>query len=390
MRHFSEKLHRIRILSAVIGLSLFLSGTDSVLAAGGKAPNPDAEGVVTFTAGAGAVLDPKVTGQLTETILPETGGSDVSGNTSTASQAQEQQESPAVTALPDLTGTLVMADVNEAMNVREEPDASSTKIGVLYKDCGGTVLEQTEGWTKIKSGGLTGWASNDYLLFGEEAKALASEVGVTTATVKTDSLRIRREPSMDSHVLGLVGTGDKLEVIREDDGSGFVMVDFDGADGYVSAEYVDISFRIDNGETLEEIRKREEEERKAKLKAKLTANQGAVKTSDDELRLLAALIQCEAGNQPYEGQLAVGAVVMNRVRSGAYPNSVVGVVYASGQFTPAGTGHVADLYNNGGIKDSCMQAAQAAINGQTTVGGATHFRRAGAHDGIVIGGHVFW
>jgi spore germination cell wall hydrolase CwlJ-like protein len=105
--------------------------------------------------------------------------------------------------------------------------------------------------------------------------------------------------------------------------------------------------------------------------------------------LLAALIQCEAGNQPYEGKLAVGAVVMNRVRSGGYPNTISGVIYASGQFTPAGNGKVAKRLE-AGIQESCIQAAREAIAGASNVGGATHFRRAGNHDGLVIGNHVFW
>ena len=107
------------------------------------------------------------------------------------------------------------------------------------------------------------------------------------------------------------------------------------------------------------------------------------------MTLLAALIQCEAGNECYEGQLAVGAVVMNRVKSPAYPGSIYGVIYSSGQFTPAMSGKVARVYE-GNIPDACIQAAQAAINGETSVGGATYFRRAGRHDGYVIGDHVFW
>ena len=87
--------------------------------------------------------------------------------------------------------------------------------------------------------------------------------------------------------------------------------------------------------------------------------------------------------------LAVGACVMNRVRSGAYPNSIYSVIYASGQFTPALNGKVAAVYNTK-VYDSCIAAAQAAINGQTNIGTATHFRRAGSHEGIVVGGNVFW
>ena len=109
----------------------------------------------------------------------------------------------------------------------------------------------------------------------------------------------------------------------------------------------------------------------------------------DETRLLAALIQCEAGTVSEEGMLAVGAVVMNRVRSGAYPNTISGVIYASGQFTPALNGKVAARYN-GTVHEACIRAAQRALNGETNVGGATHFKRAGKHDGMLIGGNVFW
>ena len=133
------------------------------------------------------------------------------------------------------------------------------------------------------------------------------------------------------------------------------------------------------------VRAREIEEAERKRKA----NRGAVAADADELRLLGALIYCEAGNQSYEGMVAVGAVVMNRVRSGAYPNSIHGVIYASGQFTPAMTGKVARVYD-GNVPEACMQAAQAAINGETTIGGATHFRRAGTREGYVLGDHVFW
>ena len=102
------------------------------------------------------------------------------------------------------------------------------------------------------------------------------------------------------------------------------------------------------------------------------------------------MIQCEAGNECYEGQLAVGAVVMNRVRSGRYPGSVEAVIYQSGQFPPAGKGKVADVIARG-PKASCIQAAQEAINGMDNTGGATGFCRASSgRAGVVIGNHVFY
>ncbi len=108
-----------------------------------------------------------------------------------------------------------------------------------------------------------------------------------------------------------------------------------------------------------------------------------------DLRLLGALIQCEAGTVDYQGQLAVGAVVMNRVRSGAYPNTISGVIYASGQFTPAKSGSLTRVYN-AGPKAICMQAAREVLNGYTNIGDMTHFRRRGTHDGFEIGNHVFY
>ncbi len=281
---------------------------------------------------------------------------------------------------------LVMADVQNALNVRAKADEKSEKVGVLYKDCGGRILERKDGWTKLRSGDLVGWAKDEYLLFDEEAEGLADEVGNLIVTIETDALRIRKEPSTESGVFALMAQDDELDVIEVVDDE-WISVKYDNEIGYVSAEFVDLDFHIDEGETIASIKAREKAE--AEAKAKLTANQGAVVVGADDTRLLAALIYCEAGNQGYEGHLAVGAAVMNRVRSGAYPNSIYSVIYASGQFTPALNGKVARVYG-GNIPDSCITAAREAINGATNIGTATHFRRAGAHEGIVIGDHVFW
>lgn len=283
--------------------------------------------------------------------------------------------------------SLVMADVRNSLNVREEPSEESKKIGLLYADCGGEILDRTEGWTKIKSGNLVGWACNDYLLFDDEAMELAESVGRTIATVKADALRVRKEPSEGAGVWGLVKEKETIEALMDESVEGWLAIEFEGEMGYISDEYVDTEFQVDYGETYEEIKERERKEREEK--AKLIANLGAVAVGTTDDVLLAALVQCEAGNQPYEGQLAVAAVVMNRVRSGAYPDSIGGVIYASGQFTPAGSGKVEQQVNRG-VKDSCLQAAREAINGSTNIGTATHFRRAGKHEGFVIQDHVFW
>ena len=279
---------------------------------------------------------------------------------------------------------LVMVNVQVAMNVREEADEESNKVGLLYKDCGGRILERKDGWTRLRSGDLVGWANDEYLLFGQEAEDLANEVGNLIVLIKTEALCVRKEPDVDAQAVGFIPEDEELEIIEMLD-EDWIIVKYEEEVGYVSAEYVDIDFHIDEGETMVAIQKREEAERKAKL----TANQGAVVVGGDDTRLLAALIYCEAGGESYNGKLAVGAVVMNRVRSPAYPNTISSVIYASGQFTPAINGKVARVYG-GDIPESCYQAAQAAIAGETNVGGATHFRRAGNHDGLLIDHQVFW
>lgn len=279
---------------------------------------------------------------------------------------------------------LAMANVQNALNIRAEADEKSEKVGYLYKDCGGTILERKDGWTKLKSGNVIGWAKDEYLLFGEEAKAMAEDVGNWIVTLDAEAVRVRMEPNMQADIYGLLAYDDSVEFIDVVN-SNWISVDYNDEIGYINTDYVNVKFHIDEGETMEVIRVREREEAERKRKA----NRGAVAADADEVRLLGALIYCEAGNQSYEGMLAVGAVVMNRVKSGAYPNTIHSVIYASGQFTPAMTGKVARVYE-GNVPDLCLQAAQAAINGETTVGDATHFRRAGKREGYVLGDHVFW
>ena len=311
---------------------------------------------------------------------------------------------------------LVMTNVSNTLNVRKEPDEEAEKIGYLYADCGGTILERKDGWTKLESGGLIGWAKDEYLLFDEEAVQEAGQVGRTMATVTGDTLRIRKEPDPDAGVYALAARGESFEVVGESElefsdgihlSEDWAAIDYEGCTGYISSDFISVDFEVDSGETLQEIAAREAAQTKAITASAETAkggrtkadtpagetkkeNAGVVPAGVSDAQLLAALIQCEAGGESYEGQLAVGAVVINRVRSGSYPSTISGVIYASGQFGPAGTGKVASLLSSGNIKNSCLQAANEAINGITNVGNATHFRRAGNREGIVIGNHVFW
>ena len=385
---------------------------------------------------------------------------------------------------------LVMANIRSSLSIRVSPDINAEKTGILYKDNGGRILERKNGWTKLQSGNVVGWAKDTNLLFGDSARKLADEVGVDVVTVQTDALRVREAADENAKTLGLLVRGDQYDILKPAK-DGWIAIDYENETGYVQASFVESTFRIDAGETVAEINQREEEEKKAieqakkekaalaekiqeearakdaalakakkarelataaekkaqeakrqeaeaaseaasaesaasvdggategtkeaapaqdesaaadvqalqaaaaaaeaEAKAAENAAQTAQSEESEDVKLLASLIYCEAGNQPHEGKVAVGSVVMNRLNSPAYPNTLAGVIYASGQFTPARSGKVDRIYRGGNIQADSIAAAKEALAGSAPVGGATHFRRKGNRQGTIIGAHVFY
>ena len=141
---------------------------------------------------------------------------------------------------------------------------------------------------------------------------------------------------------------------------------------------------------LEEVQKKEAEriaaeQAEAQRKAEEEAAVAQLQEADKEL--LASIIFCEAGNQPYEGQVAVGAVIMNRVKSAVYPNSISEVVYQSGQFGPAMTGWLDSVRYSAGYTPSAMQAAIDAMSGSNPIGDCLYFDQGGM--GYQLGDHYF-
>lgn len=136
---------------------------------------------------------------------------------------------------------------------------------------------------------------------------------------------------------------------------------------------------------IEEEAVRARQEQAAQERA--AAGQQKVTLTPEEQALLASIIFCEAGNQPYEGQVAVGAVILNRVKSGSYPNSVAEVIYQPGQFGPAMTGWLDTVFASGSYTPTAMQAAVDAAAGSNPIGDCLYF---GNGDyGILIGDHYF-
>ena len=304
----------------------------------------------------------------------------------------------------------LMANVNDSLNVRAEANGESAVVGSLYKGSRAEVLELGAEWTKIKSDNVEGYVNNSYCVFGTEALQLAKTVCDTMATATTDGLRIRTEMNTESSIVNVLDQGKsiKVDTNAQTDGA-WVAVIANGKTCYVSAEYVTVELKTVKALTVqeqEEIRRAEEEaKRKAEearraeeaRKAQQANTNTAVRTqgtavsaSVDQVTLLAAIIQCEAGGEAYEGQVAVGAVVMNRVKSSKFPNTIEGVIYQKGQFTPVKTGVLAKRLS-GTIKQSCYDAAREALAGVDNTGGALFFctKRPGK-TGLEMGCHVFY
>ncbi len=296
----------------------------------------------------------------------------------------------------------LMPDVEEYLNVRTEASEDAEPAGKLPKGAAAEIVERGEEWTKISSGSVEGYVKNEFCVTGVEAETLANEVGTTYATATTGGVRVRETASAEEDVtiLDVLEEGGKIKVDTEAEAiEGWVCVKVNDKAGYVSADYVDVELELGKAISVEEERaaiEAAEAERKAKEAAQAKQSQGSstqqkapAAASYDDVTLLGALIQCEAGSECYEGQVAVGAVVMNRVRAG-YAGSISGVIYQSGQFTPASNGMLAGVLA-GGVSGSCIQAAQEAINGVDNVGGATSFRSTSSGmPGLVIGNHVFF
>ena len=164
---------------------------------------------------------------------------------------------------------LVIAQVNNYVNVRSDASEDSEVVGKLYDKSVGTYLSEKDGWYEINSGNVTGYVKAEFCVTGSDAIELAKQVGTRIATVTTTTLKVREEASTESTVLGLVPIEEELSVVEENDG--WVKVDIEEGYGWVSMEYVSMRTDFVKAESKEEeearLAKEEEERRKAQAAA---------------------------------------------------------------------------------------------------------------------------
>jgi len=273
--------------------------------------------------------------------------------------------------------SLVIAKVNDYVNVRSIPSEEGEILGKLYDKSVGEFISEQDGWYEIESGSVTGFVKAEYCVTGEDAVSLAREVGTRIGTVNTTTLKVREEPGMDAAVLGLVPIGDEL-IVTEELGD-WVKVDIEEGFGYVSIDYVDLSTEFVKAESKAEEEARlakEEAERKAAQEAarKAASRNSSSSSSGSSSNIQPPVISSGSGSE-------MGAAVAN------FACQFVGnpYVYGGTSLTNGAdcSGFVMSVYNNFGVSLPHSSAADRSVG--AAVDGLAN---AQAGDIVCYSGHV--
>ena len=272
---------------------------------------------------------------------------DVQDESEVQEETEVQEEAQAEDAQDSSWSDKVAANVLTYANIREGADVSSQCIGRLPSGAVATVVGNDEGWLQVTSGEVNGYIREDLVVSGNEARNLYE---------------------------AMYGAGDiSAEAVTVDAEAEAAAAEAAAQASQVSAEAV----QPEQGQAAEET---EADSSQA------AAQEVSVSTSD--LDLMAAIIECEAGGESYEGKVGVGAVIMNRIRSGEFPNTLSEVIYQSGQFEPTWTGKLSNVLSRG-ASEACYAAAQDVFAGANTIGDRLFFH-AGGGSGLTIGNQTFY
>ena len=270
---------------------------------------------------------------------------------------------------------LVIAKVTNYVNVRDIPSEEGEIVGKLYDKSVGTFIEEENGWYKISSGSVEGYVKGEFCVTGDDAVELAKEVGTRIATVTTTTLYVREQPDLDAKVLGMVPIEDELIVIEELDG--WVKVNVEEGDGYISTDYATLSTEFVKAESIEE-----EKARLAKEQAAIdAAKKAAAKKAAENAPSSGASSTSAPETYAVSGGSASGQAVVN------YALQFVGnpYVYGGTSLTNGAdcSGFVMSVYNNFGVSLPHSSAADRSVG--ATVNG---LENAQPGDIICYSGHV--
>ncbi|MBE5852040.1 MAG: hypothetical protein E7299_03665 [Lachnospiraceae bacterium] len=265
---------------------------------------------------------------------------------------------------------LVIADVNDYVNVRDKAGEDGEIVGKLYDGSVGNYIEEENGWYKINSGNVTGFVKGEFCVTGHAAIEMAKEVGIRMATVETEGLRVRSEASLDAEIVGQVPEGEDLTVSEQIDG--WVKVSIEEGDGWVSTDYVSLRTDFAKAESKAEEEARLEKEAEARRKAQ----EAAAKKASESKKYNAASSYVQQG----EGSSMGNAVAQYALQFVGNPYVYGGTSLTNGADC---SGFVMSVYKNFGVSLPHSSKADRSVGY-----GVASLAEAQPGDLICYSGHV--
>ena len=328
-------------------------------------------------------------------------------------------------------------DAKDMLDIHAEANTASAVIGQVMEDGHVAILAKYNDWVQIQAGEIAGWVPAENLveteISNEEAVAANEQVIAerTGATASEDEFFAEEEVQQDETAAlqaeASEAAQNEIEEVQAAEEAARIEAEAQAKAAAEEAARIEAEAQAKaaaeeaarlaaeaQAKAAEEAAQLEAEaqakaaeeaarlaaeaqakaaEEAARLEAEaqqaaLAAQTAAI--SAEELKLLANIIYCEAGSESYVGKVAVGNVIMNRVKSASQPNTITEVVYAKGQFSPVRNGSLQRALSSDKADAACYQAAIEALAGAQPVGGKLFFRRNNGRSGQVIGHHVFY
>ena len=266
-------------------------------------------------------------------------------------------------------------DAKDMLDIHAEANTASAVVGQVMEDGHVAILAKYNDWVQIQAGEIAGWVPAENLveteISNEEAVAANEQVIAerTGETASEDEFFAEEEVQQDE------------TAALQAEASKAAQNEIEEVQAAEEAARIEAEAQA---KAAEEAARLAAEAQQAALAAQTAA------ISTEELKLLANIIYCEAGSESYVGKVAVGNVIMNRVKSASQPNTITEVVYAKGQFSPVRNGSLQRALSSDKADAACYQAAIEALAGAQPVGDKLFFRRNNGRSGQVIGHHVFY
>ena len=301
-------------------------------------------------------------------------------------------------------------DAKDMLDIHAEANTASAVIGQVMEDGHVAILAKYNDWVQIQAGEIAGWVPAENLveteISNEEAVAANEQVIAerTGETASEDEFFAEEEVQQDETAAlqaeASKAAQNEIEEVQAAEEAARIEAEAQAQAAEEAAqlaaqaqakaaaeEAARIAAEAQAKAAAEEAARIAAEAQQAALAAQ-AAQTAAI--SAEELKLLANIIYCEAGSESYVGKVAVGNVIMNRVKSASQPNTITEVVYAKGQFSPVRNGSLQRALSSDKADAACYQAAIEALAGAQPVGGKLFFRRNNGRSGQVIGHHVFY